>query len=506
MDHSVFDELTAVVDALRAETVANSISPERLGSLLQRIVDVLPELDDSANIGTAIAEAVSSAADALESLVSSFKKSLPRKNLFDPANVEHESLLDSTYGKIGSWPQATKGEWAAVAKIPVTKDKYYCIINPYSNRPASRIGVIDSTYPFDYGNNSDGNIILKGKKYVIAKAVCLAHPDSFIDTLTFVLYRQLGKIEETPLVEVYEMDSVNDAISYINSRFGEDVEFSDSINLDRKILSSPNVGTFSSKYQDKTMLVLGDSLTYHGGWVAYVANRLKWKGIHNIAIGGANIVGSYSPGSGDPRNLIYQIREAANMLGDVCYAEGHLENNVYVKKVDYVFISMGYNDANNGYIAGTLDSVKSVAWTDFTPGSNYSNFPSIAAAVKYCLFYLKNTVIRGTFTVNGGTYDVALDCRTAKIMWQTPVATTSLFGSHDAEWTDSRLLAVESVISDVCEHYSVPVVNGRKLCGFTREEEALYPNGKYLKDGTHPNDAGNIKLGEMNLGAIISHF
>lgn len=178
-------------------------------------------------------------------------------------------------------------------------------------------------------------------------------------------------------------------------------------------------------------------------------------------------------GSGDPRNLIYQIREAANMLGDVCYAEGHLENNVYVKKVDYVFISMGYNDANNGYIAGTLDSVKSVAWTDFTPGSNYSNFPSIAATVKYCLFYLKNTVIRGTVTVNGGTYDVALDCRTAKIMWQTPVATTSLFGSHDAEWTDSRLLAVESVISDVCEHYSVPVVNGRKLCGFTREEEAL---------------------------------
>ena len=62
MNHEVFDELTALIDALRAETQANSITPERLGSIIQRIVDILPDLDDSA-----IAATVSSALTAAQS-------------------------------------------------------------------------------------------------------------------------------------------------------------------------------------------------------------------------------------------------------------------------------------------------------------------------------------------------------------------------------------------------------------------------------------------------------
>lgn len=60
MDQSVFDELTQLIDALRAETTVNSISPERIGALLQRVVDILPDLDDS-EIGNAARTALEAA-------------------------------------------------------------------------------------------------------------------------------------------------------------------------------------------------------------------------------------------------------------------------------------------------------------------------------------------------------------------------------------------------------------------------------------------------------------
>lgn len=55
MNQSVFAELTDLIDALRAETAVGSITPERLGAIIQRIVDILPELDDSSIADTAAA-------------------------------------------------------------------------------------------------------------------------------------------------------------------------------------------------------------------------------------------------------------------------------------------------------------------------------------------------------------------------------------------------------------------------------------------------------------------
>lgn len=60
MDQSVFNEITQLIDALRAETTVKSISPERIGALLQRIVDILPDLDDS-EIGNAARAALEAA-------------------------------------------------------------------------------------------------------------------------------------------------------------------------------------------------------------------------------------------------------------------------------------------------------------------------------------------------------------------------------------------------------------------------------------------------------------
>ncbi|MBP5687802.1 MAG: hypothetical protein J6X22_04070 [Muribaculaceae bacterium] len=64
MNQSVFDELTELIDALRAETEASSITPERLGAILQRIVDILPELDDS-SIADDAAAAIAAAQSAI---------------------------------------------------------------------------------------------------------------------------------------------------------------------------------------------------------------------------------------------------------------------------------------------------------------------------------------------------------------------------------------------------------------------------------------------------------
>jgi lysophospholipase L1-like esterase len=443
---------------------------------------------------------------------------LERVNLFNPEDVMPGHILDVDSGGIGTWDSDARGEYSAVCITPARLNKYYCIINPYSTEDAIRVGVVSRARrdaglsTWDYGNPNANNIVLTGNKYTIAKAVCTRTDsaadtiNSVIDAISYVVYRVQNTVPypiDTPMIEVYEMNSAEEAISYLNSRFGESKELPADVNIARKLLSSDNVGTLSSMFKDKSMLVLGDSLSANHAWTNYVANQLKWKGINNIAIGGANICGSYNVTSGKQRNLLYQIREAANLLGDVCYAEGELVDGVYTKKMDYVFISMGYNDAHNNWETGSLASVKDVAWSSLAPVNDDAMFSNIAAAVKYCLFLLKTTPIEGSITVNGEVKNVKIDCTHAKIVWQTPIATSNLWYDWTAAEVDARMIEVENVIAEVCNYYSVPVVNGRLLCGITREEENLYEGGKYLSDKTHPNADGYIKLGEMNLKAIL---
>lgn len=80
MDQSVFDELTQLIDALRAETTVNSISPERMGTLLQRIVDILPDLDDS-EIGNAARTAIEAAQAAVNFAQSALEHARTARNV-----------------------------------------------------------------------------------------------------------------------------------------------------------------------------------------------------------------------------------------------------------------------------------------------------------------------------------------------------------------------------------------------------------------------------------------
>ena len=90
MDPSVIDQLTALVDALRAETTANSITPERLGALLQQIIDVLPELDDSA-----IANQARTALEAAQAAVNLANSALSASRMAEAAANDAVNSLSS---------------------------------------------------------------------------------------------------------------------------------------------------------------------------------------------------------------------------------------------------------------------------------------------------------------------------------------------------------------------------------------------------------------------------
>lgn len=90
MDQSVISELTALVDALRAETTANSITPERLGAIIQRIVDILPELDDSA-----IANSAATALEAAQAAVNLARSALSAARMAEAAANEAVNSLSS---------------------------------------------------------------------------------------------------------------------------------------------------------------------------------------------------------------------------------------------------------------------------------------------------------------------------------------------------------------------------------------------------------------------------
>lgn len=439
-------------------------------------------------------------------------KNLPKVNLFGMSELVEDSILDGRWGTIGSWPHETKNEYCAVAKIPVTMGKYYVIINPYLLTRVSRIGVMSGETDRGSGDSRDNIIMPSGNdnypttaKYVIAHAVYNPNPAVTIDTMTFIAYRVPITYPypiDVSMIEVYEMDTAADAIAYVNARMGEEKELKDKVNIDRKLLSSPNVGTLTSMLQASSMVIMGDSITANHGWSNYVANKLRWKNTNNIAIGGANISGredTTSQGTAK-RNLIYQIKQMANFLGDVCYSEGELSGGVYTKKMDKVFISMGYNDAHNQFPCGSWDDVRDVAWQDLEPATTSTDFDTIAAAIKYCVNYLRTTIITGTYEVNGSTINTAIDCRDARIIWQTPIPTSADWGNgYGDQAVDQRMKRVEDVITDVCAGLSVPIINGRLQVGFTREE-----CDTYLADGTHPNQAGYVKMGEMNLAGILA--
>lgn len=431
--------------------------------------------------------------------------SVARINLFDTSLIIENALLDSSYGKIGNWDPETRGEFAAVAKVPARKGCYYCIINPYY-RHIDRVGVI-SKDGVDVGNAANTNILYTKGLYTIAKAEYVSNPSGVdVGYITFILYRCSNTAStpiETPLVQVYELASLEDAKTIINADYGEDKTLPDNVSINDKILNSKQVSTISTIYKNKSIVVFGDSISANKSWSNYIANAIRCPRVYNVAIGGAHIAGNKAN-----INLVYQIKNSPKSLFSTCYFDGQMNNDgEYIFPIDCVIISMGFNDANNNRTLGKIEDVANINWKNFEPSSDSTSFNSIMQALKYCVFLMKSEIIKQEVSIDGENVVVGLDYRYSKIIFQTPIQSSSEgYGTTPEGDLTQRLVNTEKCIKEFCEYYSIPVICGRTQCGISREEELMYENGKYLVDQIHPNGDGYRKIGEMNLSGLLSNF
>ncbi len=430
---------------------------------------------------------------------------LERVNLFDQTKVLEGYIMDGTNGRMSPFTQ--NGYCYAVAKVPAIKGKYYCIYNPYYNyqRATTKVGALNNNGTSDWGNYNQDNIVLLDSHWIVAQAIWTNNTDVAVDHISFQLYWGPTKpnYQHTPLVEVYEMESAEEAVSWVRAKCGQTMKLSPQVSIDDALLSA-NVATLGSAYMDKSVVIFGDSISADHAWSEYMMNKLKLRNIFNFGIGGASI--QYNRENLD---LLSQINDVATRMSATCYLQGKLQNGVYVYSVDCVMICLGHNDVGggSGHAIGEFESVRDTSWESLAPTGTL--FSSILSAFKYCLFKMKTTIITSEVTLNGNTVTVGVDFRNAKFMYQSPIQTTADDTAAGIPYTYAQL---RSALKEICEYYSVIYIDGWTRAGINKEEELLYQAqsgstyGKFLKDGTHPTVEGYIKLGEMMASALISNF
>lgn len=431
---------------------------------------------------------------------------LERVNLFDQTKVLEGYIMDGTNGRMCPFTQ--NGYCYAVAKVPAIKGKYYCIYNPYYNyqRATTKVGTLNNNGTSDWGNYNQDNIVLLDSHWIIAQAIWTNNTDVAVDHISFQLYWGPTKpnYQDTPLVEVYEMESAEEAVSWVRAKCGQTMKLSPQVSIDDALLSA-NVATLGSAYMDKSVVIFGDSISADHAWSEYMMNKLKLRNIFNFGIGGASI--QYNRENLD---LLSQINDVATRMSATCYLQGTLQDSVYVYPVDCVMICLGHNDVGggSGHAIGDFATVRDTSWENLAPtGTLFTG--GILAAFKYCLFLMKTTIITSEVTINGNTVTVGVDFRNAKFMYQSPIQTTADDTAAGIPYTYAQL---RSALKEICEYYSVIYIDSWTRAGINKEEELLYQAqsgstyGKFLKDGTHPTEQGYIKLGEMMASALISNF
>ena len=511
-------------------------------------------------------------------------EALEKVNLFNAATLSlnngnpvgvsgmlDDYIIDNTGGVVPFNPDG-HSNYGGVAAFPAQLDKYYVIYNPYS--PVKFQGGIHVS-PIVNGrfrkNNGD-ECEFYGEHITIAKGVWTADNQANpipIQGMVFSLYYRPKTSQTRPTdfsnVEVYEVDSLPAAIEFVHSRWGETHKLK-GINVEQQMLDVG--GTLSSVFGQQSCVVFGDSLSADHTWSDNLAAALRLREMTNLAIGGANIHGPYKRTSDDDVSntkyvdLIYQILSAPTKMYDLCAKLGEprtkytnekgyivdAEENgevdeekvAIVYTVDNVIIMLGSN--NTGSVSnnpmGDWGSVKVADWTTLLPtgwswdnlDNNVNSFPSIYAAMRYCLMLIKSRVI--TTEVNGVTYGV--DMTNARMMWVTPPqrvnvdVVTDKQTNKDVYCLESpeilvnnmtrieRIKRIERIIMDVCEDLSIPVLCGRTQVNVSASEEATHVEpitingesrlqflGKNLRDGVHMTAAGYQQLTKAMVRAFI---
>ena len=453
--------------------------------------------------------------DAIENILPDdpIVSNLEKVNLFGDDNVMDGYIIDVTaHGKAVAIAQTNN--YSSVAKVPAVANKWYCIYNPYPvKRPASeiRVGVQGKNslnVLVDFGNDDQGNILTFDDHWIIAQARFTGEtPPTTIESITFQIFRTpkpTPNHEHFPLVEVYEMDSANEAVQWVHAKKGQKYKLSNKISIDEPMLAS-NVATLSSAYKEKSVVIFGDSICANHAWSDYMMDVLKLRNVFNFGIGGAAI--QYNR---DDIDWLWQIKQTPIKMASTCYLQGTLKDGTYIYPVDCVFISLGHNDVGvSTHVIGDIDAVEAASWESLAPGEGVQIFSSVLAAFKYCIFLMKTTIITANVTIDGVSVAVGVDYTNAKFIYQAPIQTTFNDTQAGVDYTFADLRAA---MREICEYYSVVYIDGWTQAGISKEEELLFQSingsseGKFLKDGTHPNEQGYIKIGEMNTSALIAHF
>lgn len=214
--------------------------------------------------------------------------------------------------------------------------------------------------------------------------------------------------------------------------------------LDSAVQAKLNGGGFSC-WSDKTAVCVGDSITAGSGTTKIYYNVLKdlldLKSVTGMGVAGSCVSATSNYGTSNSP-LINRYQNIPN--------------------ADLITIFMGTNDYGHNTPLGTI--------ADSTDVSFYGAL---------------NVIISGIITAHP----------TARLIWVTPLHRYN-FGGLTYDWTENgaghTLADYVNAIKDVCNRYSVPVIDLFAISGLNPCISGIKSN--YIPDGLHPNAKGHEKI------------
>lgn len=235
-------------------------------------------------------------------------------------------------------------------------------------------------------------------------------------------------------------------------------------------ISEFDLKTENNNLRDKNIMFLGDSITADkNGWPKRMCDIIKPKGYLNLAVSGATWM--------DKADTIYDGNPTSSNNSSNCIGNQVQKaiNQEFVP--DIIIICAGTNDSNGGT---DLEA-------QFTINSEYLSLEEVdrmtfAGAIRYSVETLLTKFPN------------------AQIFISTP-----LQGAEGVRrYTTQK--AKRDKIKETSERLSIPVFDAFIDSGIYGCFENYNAQGKYLKDGLHPNSAGIKKLGDYFAHKVLSWY
>lgn len=234
-------------------------------------------------------------------------------------------------------------------------------------------------------------------------------------------------------------------------------------------LYSKNANEIELPTHNKKMLIFGDSITesasmnndgtgYVEGtrpsWVKHATTYLQTKNFKNYAKTGATYKDANST----------QYRQ--NVSEQITLAMADSNND----DAEIIVISLGVNDGATSL--GNYDTAMSKATLSELDKTN------LYEALRWTMWTLQEKYANALFFVG------------------LPIQTA-------AKEQPEELL---NAIKKMANRYNFIVIDATNESGIVRDFEISGANGRYLEDGLHPNEAGNIKLAKLYSNVIMRYF